>query len=95
MDRPRKFFKRARQQETEFGSPSEFRGGMDLSTVPMHQIADRADRLLEHTVRGGLGDHQRRQPVGITAGFGLEVGQVNVAQSVAGARDNLQSGQVR
>lgn len=36
MDRPRKFFKRARQQETEFGSPSEFRGGMDLSAVPMH-----------------------------------------------------------
>ena len=40
MDHPRKFFKRAWQQEAEFGSVSGFRGGMDLSTVPMHDPLD-------------------------------------------------------
>ncbi len=65
-----------------------------LPAVAVYQVADRADRLLEHAVRGRVGDHQRGQPLRVAGGLCLEVGQINVAAGVTGDHDDLQSGQV-
>jgi hypothetical protein len=35
---------------------------VDLATVPVDDVADLPDLLLEHPVRRGIGHHQRAQP---------------------------------
>src|SRR5690606_12191798 len=39
-----------------------------LAAVPVHQGADGGDVLLEHPVGGGVGDHQRGEPVAVLLG---------------------------
>src|SRR5690606_29963027 len=54
-----------------------------LAAVPVHQGADGGDVLLEHPVGGGVGDHQRGEPVAVLLGLDLQVGEVHVAPLVA------------
>ena len=54
-----------------------------LAAVVVHARADLADALLEHAVCRRVGDHQRREPVAVLRGLGLEVGEVDVAVVVA------------
>ena len=51
--------------------------------VAVHDLADAAYPLLEHAMRAGIGDHQRRKPVGVLRRLGLQVLQVHVAVPVA------------
>ena len=65
---------------------------VDLPAVLVDDAADLLDPVLEHAVRGGVGDHQRRQPVGVLVGLGAEVGEVDVAVAVAADGDDLHPG---
>ena len=42
-----------------------------LAAAGVHQLADAANSRLKHTVGGGIGDHQRRQLLGVGSGLGL------------------------
>ena len=59
---------------------------VDLAAGLVDHVADLDDGLLEHAVRGGVCDHQRRQVVGMGLGLvlGLEVGEIDIAVLVAG-----------
>ena len=56
---------------------------VDLTAVRVDDAADVGDALLEHAVGRGIGDHQRRQPVGVPPGLGFEVAYVDVALGIA------------
>ena len=58
----------------------------------MDNFADRADTVLEDTVRARIGDHQGRQLVLVQLGLGVEVGQVDVAGPVAADDDDAVAG---
>jgi hypothetical protein len=45
----------------------------------MHDLADLAHRLLEHAVRGGIGDHAAGEVVSMLLGLGAEILDVDVA----------------
>ena len=65
---------------------------IDLSAARVDDGADLPDAALEHAVGGGIGDHQRRQPVGVRVGLGGKVGDVDVAARVALDHHHLQPG---
>ena len=57
---------------------------VDLAAGRMDHRADLDDGFLEHAMRGGVGDHQRRQVLRMGLGLGAQVGEVDVAIVVAG-----------
>ena len=57
---------------------------VDLAAALVDHLADLDDGFLEHAMGGGIGDHQRRQIVGVGLGLGAQVGEVDVAVLVAG-----------
>ena len=65
---------------------------VNLAAAGVHQLADTANSRLKHAVGGGIGDHQRRQLLGVGSGLGLQVGEINVAGLIAGHRHHLQAG---
>ena len=67
---------------------------IDLTAMAMHDVADFADVLLEHAVRRGIGDHDRREPIGVLRRLGLEIVDVDVAARIAGHHHDLHAGHV-
>ena len=57
---------------------------VDLAAGGVDHRADLDNGLLEHAMGGGIGDHQRRQIVGVGRGLRAQVGEVDVAVLVAG-----------
>jgi hypothetical protein len=55
-------------------------------------VGDLADRPLEDAVRGGVRDHQRREPVRVLVGLSAEVVEVHVPVGVALHDDHLHPG---
>src|ERR1700748_2211044 len=49
----------------------------DLAAIAMHDFADLADMLLEHTVGRRIGNHHRRQIVRMLLGLGAEVADID------------------
>ena len=68
---------------------------VDLAAGVVHGRADLGDVLLVHAVRRRVGDHQRRQPVGVLADLGAQVVEVDVAVGPAGHHDHPHAGQRR
>ena len=64
---------------------------VDLPAELVHDGADVDDAVLEHAVRRRIGDHQRRQPVGVVVRLCLEVVEVDVAVLVALDDDDPQA----
>ena len=62
---------------------------VDLTTVGVNDVDDLADRLLEHPVRGRIGNHQAAKLLAMLFGLGLQVGHIHVAIVVAGHRHHL------
>ena len=60
-----------------------------LATGIVHGAADLADRLLEHPVGGGVGDHQGGQVACVFDHLGVEVVEVDVSLVVAADNDHL------
>src|SRR3546814_13853583 len=58
--------------------------GVYLPAVLVHDLADLDHVLLEHAVRGRVGDHDRGQAVGVFRGPGAEFLAVDVAVGVDG-----------
>src|SRR3546814_16755551 len=53
--------------------------GVHLPAVLVHDLADLDHVLLEHAVRGRVGDHDRGQAVGVFRGLGAdEIGRAHV-----------------
>ena len=67
---------------------------IDLPAVLVDDRADVPDRRLEHAVRRGVGDHQRRE-VGVRGRLGAQVVEVDVAAVVAADHHHLEAGHVR
>ena len=61
----------------------------------MNGGADLGDIVLVHAVRGRIGDHQRRQPLGVFADLGAQIVEVDIAVVAAGHHDNPHAGQRR
>ena len=59
---------------------------VDLAARVVHEPADLADGLLVHAVRRRVGDHQRRDVVGVLGELRAQVVEVDVAVLVAGRR---------
>ena len=83
----------------DFAGPADADQGIQVGAVEIHLAAvavndgaDLADRLLEDPVRRRIGDHQRRQPVMVFLGLGLEVADIDVAGLVAGNHHHPQPG---
>jgi hypothetical protein len=55
----------------------------------MDDIADLADRGLEHAMRRRISDHDGGQIGGVLLRLGLEVGKVDIAVGVAGDHHHL------
>ena len=68
---------------------------VDLAAARVHQLADADDRLLEHAVGRGIGDHQRGQAVAVLRELGLEVVEIDVALVVAGHHHHVEPGHHR
>ncbi len=51
---------------------------IDLSTGRVHLVTYLSDGRLEYPVRGGIGDHQRRELIGVARDLGGQVVQVDV-----------------
>ena len=62
---------------------------IDLAAMLMNERADVARAFLEHAMRRRVGDHQRREPVGVLLGLRLEVGDVDVAVVEAAHHDDI------
>ena len=65
---------------------------VDLAAVLVDHGADIADGGLEHAVRRWVGDHQRRQPVGMLLRLCAQIGQIDVAVAVAADDHHFQPG---
>ncbi len=63
-----------------------------LAAVLMHQVTDFANSLLEDSVSGGIGDHQRREPLRVSLGLLPEIGDVDVAVGVGFHHNHLEAG---
>ena len=61
----------------------------------VHEVADGRDRVLEHTVRRRVGDHQRTEPRPVGLDLGAKVVEVDVAVVVAGHDDDVEAGHDR
>src|SRR5690606_25645860 len=68
---------------------------IDLPAVRVDDPADVLDGHLEDAVRGGIGDHQRREVVRVRLGLLLQVGDVHVALRVAADHHDLEAGEDR
>ena len=66
-----------------------------LAAVLVHDLADLADRVLEHAVRRRVGDHQRAEPCSRCSSPWLEVVEVDVAVVVARDDDDVDAGHDR
>ena len=64
---------------------------VDLAAARVDDLADLADRRLEHAVRLGIGHHQRRQIAGMLVRLGAQIGDIDVAVAVAADHHHLQS----
>ena len=65
---------------------------INLSAVGVDDFANLLDRLLEHAVRGRIGDHQAGEVFFMRLGLGAQIGHVNVAVLVAGDGNDFQPG---
>ena len=65
---------------------------VNLSAVVVDDPADVEDRAFEDAVRGGVGDHQRGEVIPVGIGAGAEVGQVDVALTIAADGNDLITG---
>ena len=65
---------------------------VDLPARVVHEPADLADRALVHAVRRGVGDHQRRDVLGVLGELRAQVVEVDVAELVAGHDDDAHAG---
>ena len=66
-----------------------------LTARVVHSGADLADRLLEHAVGRGVGDHEGSQLGGVLVALGLQVDRVDVALVVTGDDDDVHTGHHR
>ena len=66
-----------------------------LATVCMHDLAQLANALLKHAVRGGVGDHGCGQCIARGIGLGAQVVEVDVAVGVAGHHHHRHAGHHR
>ncbi len=56
---------------------------VDLAAMTVNDGARFANPFLEHAVRGGVGEHDRRQRLAVLLGLGTQVVEVDVAVAVA------------
>src|SRR3954469_8456098 len=56
---------------------------IDLPAMAMHDIADIAHMLLEHAMRRGIGDHDRREIFCVPRRLAAQILDVDVAAGVA------------
>jgi hypothetical protein len=61
---------------------------IDLPAVRMNDLTDAPYVCLEDTVRRGVGQHERGQPITMLSGLGFKIGDIHVALSIAGDRHN-------
>ncbi len=67
---------------------------INLATESMHDIADRPDLRLEHAVRGGIGDHDRGEIIGVLLCLGAQIRKIDVSLCVAIHHDDVHPGHV-
>ena len=65
---------------------------VDLAAGVVHRGAESWIAGLEHAVRRRVGDHDRREPLGVLVDLGAQVGEVDVARVVAGDHDDPHAG---
>ena len=65
---------------------------VDLAAVPVDHVANLANVLLEHPVRGGVGDHQCRQVFAMGFRFFPEVIHIDVSFFIAPDDDDFHAG---
>ena len=65
---------------------------IDLPAMGVHDVADLADVLLEHAMRGGIGDHQGGEVLRVLFRLGAQIGDVDIAPAVAGDHHDLHAG---
>ena len=65
---------------------------VDLAAGLVHEPADLAHRALVHAVRRGVGDHQRRDVLGVLGELRAQVAEVDVAELVARHHDHAHAG---
>jgi hypothetical protein len=68
---------------------------VDLAAVLVHEVADLGDPLLEHPVRGRVGDHEHGEVLVVGLDLVLEVVDVHVALVVAGHHHDAHPGHDR
>jgi hypothetical protein len=68
---------------------------INLTSIPMYNIADRANLLLEHAVRRRICHHKGGQPIGVHLGFGAKIGKIDVTGLVAADHHNLHTDKLR
>jgi hypothetical protein len=66
-------------------------GAVDVhaAAVMVHDLAEPLDLRLEHAVRARVSDHHGRQPIGILAALGFELGEIDVAVGIAAGDHDL------
>jgi hypothetical protein len=69
--------------------------GVHLAAVGVDDLADLDHVLLEHAVRGRVGDHQRGQALAVLLGGAPDVLHVNVAVAVALGHHHLHAAHLR
>src|SRR5215211_7011485 len=77
---------RQSEQRIEVGSIH-----IDLASGLMHHVAQLDDALLEDTMRGGIGHHDRRQLIMMVGDLSTQVPQVNRAVGGSLHHHNLES----
>ena len=68
---------------------------VDLSAIPMHDVTDVANRILEHPVGRRIGDHERAERLAMRLGLGPHIVQVDVPAIVARHDDHAHAGHRR
>ncbi len=68
---------------------------VNLPAVPVHDLADLDDALLEHAVSRRIGHHERGEPVRVLRGVRLEILDVDIAVLVATHDDDGHPGHGR
>ena len=65
---------------------------IDLATCLMDDGAQLDDRFLEHAMRRGVGNHDRRQRISVRLGFRLQILDIDIAVIIAFHDDDLHAG---
>ena len=52
---------------------------VNLTAVAVDDLADLANRGLEHPMRAGIGDHQRPEISCVRVGLGAQISQIDIA----------------